>query len=88
MSIRKQYVLYNGKFSQVGQLQCGIPQGSCLVPVLFSIFKSDLPLVLNHTTAIMYADDTTLYMPAESINQLNSDNELRITIGYNMGNEK
>ena len=70
LSNRKQYVFYNGSFSQVGQLQCGVPQGSCLGPVLFSIFTNDLPLVLNHTTAVMYADDTTLYMPAKSIDHL------------------
>ena len=70
LSSRKQCVFYNGSFSQVGQLQSGVPQGSCLGPVLFSIFTNDLPLVLDQTTAVMYADDTTLYMPAKSIDYL------------------
>lgn len=70
MSNRKQYVFYNGSYSQVGKLQCGVPQGSCLGPVVFSVFTNDLPLVLNHTTPVMYADDTTLYMPAKSFGYL------------------
>ena len=83
LSNRKQYVFYNGSFSQVGQLHCGVPQGSCLGPVLFSIFTNDLPLVLDQTTAVMYADDTTLYMPSKSIDYLtvtmNSELESVIT---------
>lgn len=62
MSNRKQYVFYNGSFSQVGQLQWEA--------VLFSIFTNDQSLVLNHITAVMYADHTTLYMPAKAINNL------------------
>ena len=40
----------------------GTPQGSCLGPLLFTIFTNDLSKHLIFTKCIMFADDTTLYM--------------------------
>ena len=39
----------------------GVPQGSCLGPVLFCLFINDLPLVVHHSTVKMFADDVKLY---------------------------
>ncbi len=33
-----QYVVYNGVKSDVKQVQCGVPQGSVLVPLLFLVY--------------------------------------------------
>ncbi len=38
--------------------------------VVISIFTNDHPLVLKHAKAVMYADDTTLYLPATSMEKL------------------
>ena len=38
----------------------GVPQGSLLGPILFSIFTNDLPSYLSHGSIISYADDTQL----------------------------
>ena len=35
---RYQYVVYNGVKSDVKQVQCGVPQGSVLVPLLFLVY--------------------------------------------------
>ncbi len=76
LSNRKKYVFYNGSVSNVRELQCGVPQGSCSGPLLFSIF-SDLPFVLNQTKQLCM--QMTLYLPAASIRELSGslDRELQ-----------
>ena len=42
------------------QILHGVPQGSILGPVLFLIFINDLPKILEHSAADIYADDTSV----------------------------
>ncbi len=86
---RRQCVFYNGSYSEVKELQCGVPQGSCLGPLLFSIFTNDLPLVLKRARAVMYADDTTLYLPATSIEKWSADldEELQLVVKWVRNNK-
>ena len=67
---RKQSVYVNGSFSSPRSTTCGIPQGSCLGPLLYIIYTNDLPLVLMDSNANMFADDTTITAVAESQTQL------------------
>ena len=55
---REQYVFYRGKNSKKRTISCGVPQGTCLGPILFLIFINDLANATDLFT-ILFADDTT-----------------------------
>ena len=60
LSDRTQYVNIDGCHSTLRDANFGVPQGSILGPVSFLIFTHDLPKILEHSAADIYADDTTV----------------------------
>ena len=60
LSDRTQYVNIDGCHSTLSDVNLGVPQASILGPVLFLIFINDLPKILEHSAADIYADDTTI----------------------------
>lgn len=80
MTDRRQCVKFNGAFSDIETLQCGIPQGSCLGPLLFSIFVNHMPHVLRNAGTVMYADDTTIFASASSTEQVNKTLQYELTL--------
>ena len=60
---RKQQVQMNDIFStNVHTITKGVPQGSILGPLLFSLYANDFRKCLNHSSAIMFADDTSVFI--------------------------
>jgi hypothetical protein len=59
---------FNGSFSNVKHVKCGVPQGSSLGLLLFSIFSYDLPLALKQACVSMYSDNSTIYTSATTAN--------------------
>ena len=51
-------------------IEFGAPQGSCLGPLLFSIFTNDIHKNLMYVKCILFADDTTLYLSHRNLNYL------------------
>ena len=68
---RKQYCKVNGKLSNIESISCGVPQGSCLGPLLFIIYINDLHLHIKHSDVNMYADDTNLRYASEYTEVIN-----------------
>ena len=62
---RTQYVNLNLKGESVNsclrECKCGVPQGSCLGPLLFLFFINDLPQATDFFS-ILFADDTTFQL--------------------------
>ena len=86
---RKQYVVFNSQNSENVDITTGVPQGSILGPLLFSICINDLITISNKLKFIMYADDTTIYFNLEDFDpyhlKRDINNELeKITLGLKM----
>ena len=58
------------QYSNLYDVEYGAPQGSCLGPLLFLLFTNDLYLNIEHCSAILFADDTTLYKSHRNIRYL------------------
>lgn len=66
---RKQSVRLGNSQSVYQNCNIGVPQGSILGPILFSLYINDLPLVCSSVSIQMYADDTVLYVHGKNKQQ-------------------
>lgn len=80
LTTRQQYVEFKNCISTRQNVITGIPQGSILGPLFFSIYINDIIHSTNKFNYLMYADDTTLYFNLEDFpeqgRELDINNEL------------
>ena len=66
---RFQYVQFENSESGLREIKTGIPQGSILGPLFFSIVINDLVNSSTKFRFLMYADDTTIYFNFPLVNR-------------------
>ena len=71
LSNRNQYVSINGFDSGLTTINCGVPQGSVLEPLLFLLYINDLNQAMKFCKVHHFADDTSLLCLSNSIKKLN-----------------
>ena len=91
---RQQIVVANGTPSEPGTVNCGVPQGSILGPLLFLCYVNDMPMSVR-CKLLLYADDSALIVSGsdpqaiadalsvelESCRQWLMDNKLSLHLG-------
>ena len=79
LTTRRQKVFVNDIWSSPKNVVQGVPQGSILGPLLFSMFINDISNCLNYSKFHMFADDIQIYCSANKTdvtvlcNQINTD---------------
>ena len=71
LSDGKQFVSVNGYNSDLMPVDCGVPQGSVLGPLLFLIYINDLHKAIQYCKVHHFADDTNLFHTSKSVKNLN-----------------
>ena len=67
---RYQYTLINNIASNIKLVEYGVPQGSCLGPLLFLMFINDMPLSSTKLIIKLFADDSLLFIHGKNLNKI------------------
>ena len=85
LSDRKQYVSILGDISDKLSVIFGVPQGSCLGPLLFLIYINDISNAHSNAEFVLFADDTNIFVKAKNKSlAYKNANEILRSISYYM----
>ena len=63
---RRQYVHTNGYDSSSRPVTCGVPQGSILGPLCFSLYINDMPIAVKEKV-VLFADDAAFIITSQTV---------------------
>lgn len=66
LSDRTQKVIANNQISNPLKLTTGVPQGSCLGPLLFITYINNITRIMKYCKIILFADDTVIFHSSPS----------------------
>ena len=64
-----QFVKLNGSESKNGNICCGVPQGSILGPLLFTIYINDMHQAVSSSKMHHFADDTNILLSNNTVDK-------------------
>ena len=81
---RTQYCTFNGHKSSTRTINCGVPQGSILGPLLFLAYINDLGEISNKWSTLLFADDTNVFAEGTELDTLQNlvNNEIPMLIDW------
>jgi hypothetical protein len=63
----------------IGKINCGVPQGSILGPLLFLLYVNDMHNVCTSSFTLLFADDTNIFVSGKSLEEIETkiNNDLK-----------